>query len=226
MKSVEEARKLARPVSHDYIDLLENRYNQLRRYTSILVKYLKFNSTSNSSEPLIEATNILNDMNENCKRKVPEYAPTEFIINRWTKCLYEKDDSINCHYYEIETLTELKNRIRSGDVSVEGSKNFKDFEEYLLHRDEWNIVKQAGTRLVVDLDVKEYLEERINSLNSRLKWFSKNLDKLEGVTIDNSKIHIDRLEKDTPNEAIQLSQKLYKMIPRIKLPDLLLEVLK
>lgn len=56
--------------------------------------------------------------------------------------------------------------------------------------------------------------------------FSKNIDKLDGVTIDNSKIHMDRLEKDTPPEAMQLSQKLYKMMPRIKLPDLLLEVSK
>lgn len=226
VESVEEAKKLARPVSYDYIDLLESRYNQLRRYTPILVKYLKFNSTNNGSRPLIEAISILNDMNENGKRKVPEDAPTEFISNRWNKCLYEKDGSINRHYYEIATLTELKNRIRSGDVSVEGSKNFKDFEEYLVPREDWNIAKRTGTRLAVNLDAKEYLRERIDSLNNRLKWFSKNLDKLEGVTIDNSKIHIDRLEKDTPPEAIQLSQRLYKMMPRIKLPDLLLEVSK
>jgi hypothetical protein len=34
------------------------------------------------------------------------------------------------------------------------------------------------------------------------------------------------LEKDTPIEAIKLSQRLYKMLPRVKLPDLLLEVSK
>ena len=44
--------------------------------------------------------------------------------------------------------------------------------------------------------------------------------------IENSKIHIDKFEKDTPPEAVLLSQKLYKMMPRIKLPDLLLEVSK
>lgn len=226
VESAEEAKKLARPVSYDYIDLLESRYNQLRMYTPILVKYLKFNSTNTASKPLIEAINILNDLNENGKRKVPEDAPTEFISNRWNKCLYEKDGTINRHYYEIATLTELKNRIRSGDVSVEGSKNFKNFEEYLVPKEDWNMAKLTGTRLAVNLDIKEYQNERIDSLNSRLKWFSKNLDKLEGVTIDNSKIHIDRLEKETPPEAIQLSQRLYKMLPRIKLPDLLLEVSK
>jgi len=224
--SVEEAKKLARPVSYDYLDLLDSRYNQLRRYTPILVKHIKFNSTNNASKPLIEAIKILNNMNENGNRKVPEDAPTDFISNRWNKCLFEKDGSINRHYYEIATLSELKNRIRSGDVSVEGSKNFKDFEEYLIPHEEWNTVKKIGTRLAVNLDVREYLQERIESLNSRLKWFSKNIDTLEGVAIENSRIHIDKLEKDTPPEAILLSQKLYKMIPRIKLPDLLLEVSK
>ncbi|BDR77025.1 hypothetical protein [Clostridium tetani] len=52
------------------------------------------------------------------------------------------------------------------------------------------------------------------------------INRLEGLTTNNSKIHIDRLEKDTPSEAIQLSQKLYKMMPRIKLSDLLLQVSK
>ncbi len=226
VESVDKAKKLARPVSYDYLDLLDSRYSQLRRYTPILVKYLKFNSTNNASKPLIEAINVLNNMNENGNRKVPEDAPTDFISNRWNKCLYEKDGSINRHYYEIATLSELKNRIRSGDVSVEGSKNFKDFEEYLIPHDEWNTVKKTGTRLAVNLDVRECLQERIESLNSRLKWFSQNIDKLDGVTIENSKIHIDKLEKDTPPEAVLLSQKLYKMMPRIKLPDLLLEVSK
>lgn len=78
----------------------------------------------------------------------------------------------------------------------------------------------------MNLDVTEYLQERIESLDSRLKWVSKNIDKLDGITIENSKIHIDKLEKSTPPEATILSKKLYKLIPRIKLPDLLLEVSK
>jgi len=47
---------------------------------------------------------------------------------------------------------------------------------------------------------------------------------LDGIAIENSKIHIDKLEKDTPPEAILLSSKLYKIIPKIKLLYLLFEV--
>lgn len=227
VKSIEEAKTLARPISYDYIDLLENRYNQLRKYTPTLVRFLKFKSTNKTSKSLIAGLNLLNDVNISGKRKIPTNAPIDFISNRWNKYLYEKDGAINRHYYEIATLIELKNRVRSGDLSVEGSKNFKDFEEYLVHDAEWEISKQLeNTKLAVNFDVKEYFQEREDALNNKLKWFSKNIEKLDGVTIENSKVHINRLEKETPQEAIHLSKKLYKMIPKIKLPDLLLEVSK
>lgn len=53
---------------------------------------------------------------------------------------------------------------------------------------------------------------------------SDNVDELEGVSIDKGKFRIDRLEKDTPEEAKTFSSSLYSMLPRIKLTDLLMEV--
>lgn len=226
VKSVEEARKLARPVNYDYIDLLKNRYNQLRKYTLILVKILKFKSTHMASERLIESVKLLNNINMSNKRKIPDDAPINFISNRWNKYLYEKDGSINRHYYEIAVMVELKNRICSGDVSVEGSKNFNDFKEYIISEDDWRKSKNLKTKLAVNFNVKECLQERSEILENKFKWFSKNIDNLDGVTIEKSKIHINRLEKASPVEANQLSKKLYKMIPKIKLSDLLLEVSK
>nr|WP_314466138.1 transposase [uncultured Clostridium sp.] len=72
--------------------------------------------------------------------------------------------------------------------------------------------------------MKNNLTERMESLHNRLQWVSKNTDKQDGVYIGNNKIHVEKLEKDTPEEAMALSEKLYNMIPRIKLPDLLIEV--
>lgn len=46
--SVEEAKTLARPINYDYLDLLDNRYNQLRKYTPALVKSLEFSATNRS----------------------------------------------------------------------------------------------------------------------------------------------------------------------------------
>ncbi|WP_458413360.1 Tn3 family transposase [Schinkia sp. CFF1] len=221
--SVEEAKKLARPMDYDYLDLLENRFSYLRKYTPTLLKSLEFRSTQ-AAEPLLRALKILNEMNESGKRRVSEGAPLDFVPKRWQKHVYDEEGTINRHYYEIAALNELRNHIRSGDVYVIGSRLHKDFEEYLVSKGEWTTTHLSETRLAVQSSAEEYLEERRQALAKRLTWVSNNLDGLEGINIKKDKLRVDRLERDTPVEARNFSLSLYNMLPRIKLTDLLMEV--
>ncbi len=224
VESVEEAKKLTRPDNYDYLDLIDKKYNHLRKYSPSLVKFLQFSSTNKSMEPLIGAVKVLHEMNETNKKKVPDNAPLSFIPKRWNKYVFDPDGSINRHYYEMVTLTELKNRIRSGDIAVNGSHNYKNFDDYLVHQNIWDDNKTVISKLAVSLSFEEYIREREESLNKRLQFVSKNRNKLEGITFDKNQIHVEKLEKDTPEEAKALSESLYKLLPRIKLPDLLIEV--
>ncbi|MCE0555277.1 Tn3 family transposase [Bacillus thuringiensis] len=52
----------------------------------------------------------------------------------------------------------------------------------------------------------------------------KNSEKLEGVDISQGKLHVERLDRGTPEEAKAFSKLLHSMLPRIKLTDLLIEV--
>lgn len=74
------------------------------------------------------------------------------------------------------------------------------------------------------MSAQEYIIERNTALNERLDYILENIDSLEGISIDKSRIRLDRLEKDTPEDAKSLSQTLYNMLPRVKLTDLLIEV--
>ncbi|MCY9732167.1 Tn3 family transposase [Paenibacillus alvei] len=221
--SVEEAKRLARPVDYDYLDLLEKKFYALRKYTPTLLKSLEFRSTK-SAEPLMKAVDIIRDMNETGKRKVPEGAPLNFVSNRWQKHVYDDDGTINRHYYEMAVLTELRNYVRSGDVSIVGSRQHKDFDEYLVPKENWARIEPGATKLAVSMSASDYLTERTESLLKRLEWVSKNVDDLEGINVENGKLHIERLEKDTPEEARDFSVSLYELLPRIKLTDLLIEV--
>ncbi|GMA65606.1 transposase [Alicyclobacillus fastidiosus] len=221
--SVEEAKSLARPVDYDYLDLLEKKFYTLRKYTPTFLKSLEFRSTR-SAESLMRAVDIIRDMNESGKRKVPEGAPLEFVSNRWQRHVYDDDGSINRHYYEMAVLTELRNYIRSGDVSIVGSRQHKDFDEYLVSREDWEQIKPSHVPLAVDTSVEAYLEERMESLRKRLDWLSSNVEALESVNLESGKLHIDRLEKDVPDEARDFSVSLYELLPRIKLTDLLMDV--
>lgn len=223
VESIEEAKKLSRPLNYDYLDLLESRFNYLRKYTPTLLKALEFRSTK-SAEPLIKALDTIKEMNDTGKRKVPEGAPLDFVSNRWQKHVFDDGGTIHRHYYEMAALTELRNYVRSGDVSIVGSRQYKDFDSYLVSKNEWKPIHTTGSKLAVSLNVEEYLEERTTSLMHRLRWVSENIDELEGVNIEKGRLHVHRLEKDVPEEAKQYSATLYSMLPRIKLTDLLLEV--
>ncbi|WP_442951782.1 hypothetical protein [Paenibacillus sp. GYB006] len=101
-------------------------------------------------------------MNDSGKRKVPIDAPINFISARWKKHLYE-DGYINRHYYEMVVLIELREHVRAGDISIEGSKQYRDFEEYLYTAEQWQADKQQ-TRLAVPIAYEEYLQEQMASL--------------------------------------------------------------
>ncbi|KFK83952.1 tn3 transposase DDE domain protein [Bacillus atrophaeus] len=222
VSSVEEAQELARPADYDYLDLLQKRFYSLRKYTPTLLRVLEFHSTK-SNEALLQAVEIIRGMNESGKRKVPDDSPVDFISKGWKKHLYEDDGTINRHYYEMAVLTELREHVRAGDVSIMGSRQYRDFEEYLFSEDTWNQTK-GNTRLSVSLSFEDYMTERSSSLNERLTWLSANSNKLDGVSLEKGKLSISRLEKDVPEEAKKFSASLYQMLPRIKLTDLLMDV--
>lgn len=224
VKSVEESKDLARPSDYDYLDLIENKYNSLRRYTPRLIKALKFKSIK-ENEPILESIEILNLLNETGKRKVPEDAPVDFLSKRWKEHVVQKDGSISRRYYEMAVLTEIRDRVKAGDISIEGSKQFKEFDDYLIPKDEWEKSKE-NHRLDVSLSVEEYLNNRLNALNERLNWISKNMRHLEGVSIENGKISVSRLEKDTPKEAKDFSVSCYSLIPKTALADIISDIAK
>ncbi|MDY8049456.1 Tn3 family transposase [Paenibacillus polymyxa] len=223
VSSVEEAQELARPADYDYLDLLQKRFYSLRKYTPTLLRVLEFHSTK-ANEPLLKAVEIIRGMNESGKRKVPNDSPVDFISKRWKKHLYEDDGTtINRHYYEMAVLSELREHVRAGDVSIIGSRQYRDFEEYLFSEDTWNQTRE-NTRLSVSLSFEDYITERTSSLNERLKWLASNSNKLDGVSLEKGKLSLARLEKDVPEEAKKFSASLYQMLPRVKLTDLLMDV--
>lgn len=223
VESIEEAKVLSRPMDYDYLDLIKTRFNYLRKYTPSLLDSLKFNSTK-SAKPLLNALNIIRELNDSGKRKIPDGSPLEFVPKRWQKHVFDDEGNINRQYYEMAALTELKNHIRSGDVWVEGSRLHKDFEEYLAPKSDWELAKVEGTRLSVNTGFHQYIQERIETVNTKLQWISENTDKIEGINIEKQRIHIERLQADTPEESRNFSLSLYNRLPRVKLTDLLMEV--
>ena len=62
-------------------------------------------------------------------------------------------------YYEPCALSEVRDRLRAGDVWVTGSRQYRAFDDYLLPGAAWQDLRPAGSLPVaVETDAAAYLD--------------------------------------------------------------------
>ncbi|MFP1453803.1 hypothetical protein ACLB1N_35740 [Escherichia coli] len=118
---------------------------------------------------MLAAVQTLREMNADNLRKVPADAPTAFIKPRW-KPLVITPEGLDRKFYEICALSELKNALRSGDIWVKGSRQFRDFDDYLLPAEKFAALKrEQALPLAINPNSDQYgLEERLQLLDEQL----------------------------------------------------------
>ncbi len=63
---------------------------------------------------------------------IPDDAPCDFIDANWWKQIFDDQGRIRRKYYELCVLFELRSKLRSGDVWVEGSRRYARLDSYLI----------------------------------------------------------------------------------------------
>ena len=128
--------------------------------------------------------------------------------------------------YELCALSELKNSLRSGNIWVEGSRQFKDFDAYLLSTKSFTALKAHDFPLGVPTDCARYLDERLALLTEQL-YTVNNLaaaDKLPDALITEAGLRLTPLVNAVPDEADRLIQRVSGLMPHVKITELLMEV--
>lgn len=224
-ESVTEAHKLAQPEDFDFLHRIGESYATLRRYAPAFLDVLKLRAAP-AAKDVLDAIEVLRAMNADNARKVPADAPTGFIKKRWEK-LVMTDTGIDRRYYELCAMSELKNALRSGDIWVQGSRQFKDFDEYLMPVETFAILqKNEGLPLAVHSDCNHYLHERLELLEGKLATVNRMAlaNDLPDAIITESGLKITPLDAVVPDAAQGLIDQAAILLPHIKITDLLLEV--
>ncbi len=224
-QSIIEAEKLAQPKSFDHLHLIDESYSQMRRYTPRLLKAFVFKAAP-VAQKVLDGIDAIKTMNETSARLAPKDAPVDFIKPRWKQYVL-KDDGIDRRFYELCALSELKNALRSGDVWVPGSRQFKDFEEYLLPQQRFTALCEANNLpLAIDADGERYLRDRLALLKQKLHEVERlaATGELPDAEINDELLKIKPLTKSVPEEAERLEENIYSVVPRPKITELLLEV--
>ena len=121
-RSVSEAERLAGPEDFDFLGLITDGYSQVRRYAPTLLETFDFRAAPVVT-PLMDAIETLRVVNRDKVRTIPRDANTDFVSRRWRPYVFT-EQGIDRRFYELCVLSELKNRLRSGDVWVVGSERF------------------------------------------------------------------------------------------------------
>ena len=117
--------------------------------------------------------------------------------------------------------------LRAGDVWVVGSRQYRSFEERLISRETLEELQQTGALPVAtETDFECFIQSRQTLLNERLTAVDGRAKGglLPDVTIEKGVLKITPIEKSTPSAAAALAERLYAMLPRIRITDLLAEV--
>jgi len=220
-----EALKLAQTEDFDFLPRIGDSYGTLRRYVPEFLDILKLRAAP-AAKDVLNAVDVLRCLNADNARKVPADAPTGFIKARWAKLVFT-NDGIDRRYYELCTLSELKNALRSGDIWVEGSRQFKDFDEYLIPAAKFATLQSANALpLPIETNCDQYLHDRLLLLEQQLEITNRlaAANDLPDATVTEAGLKITPLDAGVPDAAQALIYQSAQMLPHIKITELLLEV--
>jgi TnpA family transposase len=224
-QSVLEAQNLEEPEAFDYLTLIGDGYTQIRRYAPALLDALELKAAP-AAQDVLDAVKTLKTMNAIGARKIPTDAPTGFVRKRWESLVFT-NGGLDRRSYELCALSELKNSLRAGDIWVEGSRQFKDFDAYLLPVENFAALKQSqSVPLTAATDCARYLNERLALLERQLETVNRLAEarELPDAVITESGLKITPLTNAVPDEAAALIQLTSAMLPHVKITELLMEV--
>jgi len=198
------------------------RYGALRRFVPTFLEHMRFRAGIGGA-PLLKALEILRNRNQTGRRDIPDDAPLPFASKHWKALVKPVGGPINRRLYETALAATLRDRLRSGDVWIEGSRSYKRFADYLLPKEE--VAAEADT-LPVNVEMRTYLAERASLLDQRLAAFARRLakDDLVGVALKREELSVTPVKANAPDEARALDRAIDALLPRVRITELLREI--
>ncbi|MCP4899241.1 MAG: Tn3 family transposase, partial [bacterium] len=214
--------------SHTF-NLVVERFSYLRQFAPQLLEQLKLEKQTNSSSTVLEAVDLLRELNRTGKRKLPDDAPIDFL-SKTMQALVQKDGEVGRAAWECAVMTAVRNEIKAGNLAVRQSKRFVHVDDFLMPDDQWASIRagffeRAGLPKDAE-DVSEYLTTRLNrAFDDFLEYLPENsYASLNDKGWQVSRDPAETLEKDAEARLVQLEAHLKQKMRVVKLPRLLVEV--
>ncbi len=223
LESIADLHSFKRLEERGYGDILLRRYPSLRKYFAEFIR-LPF-AVKPGTEPLLNAINLVRQLDAGILKKIPDNSPTVFIPKELRRSYRDKDGNIKRNAWELGLAITMKEALRSGDLYLPQSKQHVSFWDLMLDESHWQENREASYESLQQPfqdDVKSTLILQFHqAVGKAEKCFS--LDTF--AEIIDGKLKLKKYDKaEIPSAVIKLQKVIDASLPPIRIEQLLMEV--
>ena len=216
---------------------LVKRYATVRPFLTVFGSVLPLNATV-SGEPVLSAVRGLGPL-VGRKRVDRSEIVDEVVVGAWRRLVFPdtaSDAPVDHRAYTLCVLESLHRALRRRDVYADGSLRWGDPRERLLTGQTWENARPA---VLTALQLTDPFDTHVNGLAARLDAAYLGIagrvtdatgaeDSPIAVRIGSdgrTRVHLSKLKPVLePDTLVELRSRVEQMMPRVDLPDILLEV--
>src|SRR5215210_2860059 len=200
--SVAEARRLVRPDKTDLPALAARAWPVLHRLGPLFLAAFSFRALPAAAGTL-RAVEMLRDIYQGDSKTWPRSLPVAFLKSSWRGAVLAGEIA-DRRTWEVATLLALRDRLRAGDIWVEGSRQWRAIEDQLIAPALFQNMRAAGPLPVAVPDTADsWLEDRRTLLARRLTEVAGRAacDALTDVRIEAGALTITPHKTEVPEAA-------------------------
>ena len=216
------------PDDHYYPELIE-RYHSVRRFLPTLLHTVAFQGTQ-AGQPMLKAWAFLRHL-EHQRHPDMQPAPLDVVPSAWRRLVKPPQAPVpDRRAYTLCLLERLQDHLRRRDVFVARSDRWGDPRLKLLQGDRWEALRPQVCRALGHPETPEPdLQALAQQLDTAYQRTAANFPTNAAVRIEavngRDTLTLTGLDKlDEPPSLHTLREQVLALLPRIDLPELLLEI--
>jgi uncharacterized protein DUF4158 len=120
-----------------------SRFSYLRQFAPAFLRALDFKPEIEGKPACLDALELLRALNAGNKRTLPADAPTDFVPQPLQPFIRDTAGKLTKSAWECALLTQLRDEIRAGNLSVTHSKRFGRFDDFFIPVSHWERLREG-----------------------------------------------------------------------------------
>ena len=209
--------------------LLAARIATVSGFLKILTEVIAFGATADGVQVLSAMQDLPRLLDgRRAKNLTPDDVDADLVRGSWIRLVFPGGGRVEKNAYVFCVLTQFHSRLKRRDIYAESSTRWRDPRAQLLDGAAWNAAKDTVlTALGLPEDPGELLAAHARLLDDTYRGVAGRFAVNDAVSVDaGGRLHVERIKAiPEPKNLIDLRRRINAMLPRVDLPEVLLEVM-